>query len=47
MREENQIREKGGGIESKFTEEYTPLSDNAKILELFTHLYAVVVVIVG
>ena len=25
MREENQIREKGGGIESKFTEEYTPL----------------------
>ena len=26
MREENQIREKGGGIESKFTEEYTPLT---------------------
>ena len=25
MREENQIRERGGGIESKFTEEYTPL----------------------
>ena len=25
MREENQIREKGGGIESKFMEEYTPL----------------------
>ena len=25
MREENQIREKGGGIESNFTEEYTPL----------------------
>ena len=27
MREENQIREKGGGIESKFTEEYTPLKE--------------------
>ena len=33
MREENQIREKGGvGIESKFTEEYTPLITDPKNL---------------
>ena len=31
MREENQIREKGGGIESKFTEEYTPLAGSEKV----------------
>ena len=36
MREENQIREKGGGIESKFTEEYTPLGNAHSYLLLVT-----------
>ena len=31
MREENQIREKGGGIESKLTEEYTPLPNSTNL----------------